>query len=529
MLAVKVMGFVLLLAFGAALGAGAFIMGRFYKTDPISGLIQGLTGFQAMDHPEKHFPGKTRINILCLGLDRNIIKSRNPEINGMPSTKDARSDVMMIASVDFAAKTISVLSVPRDTRVKLPRLDYYAKINEAHSRGGIGYTIDTVSQFLGIDIDHHVVIKQEAIQKVVDSLGGLKLKVANDMDYDDNWGQLHVHLKQGEYTLNGEQVVGFMRFRHDPEGDFGRIRRQQQVIQQLSDQVTSPKVIFKALGLIDVVDKYVRTDLSKPQQIALGHLAHKVGQANISTLSLPVADTATINGISYVIADEDKKEAAVDWIVRGNPDALNRLVRVEIKNASGDRSLYDRVYDCLRHYGFDVVRGGRTQDNEFATSRVVQRTNLRGAARRVLETLGITGDVQKVTDEGEDVTLYIGKDLATNEIVQNSEMWPEMPERKVTFVPRSTERRRTRGRRDRSVRVRSEPEAEAAAEEEGPEPEPEMEIPGAAESGPSTPAPEPQSEPAPAPEPTSPAPSSSTPKQPATPKSPPPVDSPGMD
>lgn len=475
---------VFLLLLGVALGAGSFVLGRFYRTNPLEAIVKGVNQYQAMERPEKFFPGKNRVNILCLGLDRNIVKSKDPKINGMPSTKDARSDVMMVVSVDFDNQTAAVLSVPRDTRVRLPRLDRWAKINEAHARGGIGYTIDTVSQFLGVNIDHHVVIKQEAIQKVIDELGGLKLKVAKDMDYDDNWGQLHVHLKEGEYTLNGEQVVGFMRFRHDAEGDFGRIKRQQQVIQQLTQRVSSPQILFKALGLIDVIDEYVRTDLRKDQQMALAFLVKKIGQPNITTLSLPVADTATINGVSYVIADEDKKEAAVDWIVRGNPEALNRLVTVEIKNQSGDPELYQRTAECLRRYGFNVSRAGRARGEALTNCRVVQRTNLRGAGKRVMEVLGVTGNVEKSDETGADVTLYVGQDLQASSVVSTPEMWPEAPERKITEIPRSAERRSRRRRRsaEAPVRVQVRPaEEEETASEAEPAPEPEMDFPGAPE------------------------------------------------
>ena len=169
---------VFLLLFGIGVGAAAFVMGRYYQSSNPLEILKKMTGqVAAMDHPENYFPGQTHLNILCLGLDRNIVHSKDPKINGMPTTKDARSDVMMIASVDLLTKKVAILSVPRDTRVKLPRLDRWAKINEAHARGGVGYTIDTVSQFLGIHIDKFVVIKQEAIMEVVNSLGGLDLKV----------------------------------------------------------------------------------------------------------------------------------------------------------------------------------------------------------------------------------------------------------------------------------------------------------------------------------------------------------------
>lgn len=495
--ALKGLLLVFLLLFGVALGIGSFYLGRLYKTgNPLDLISKANDSYVAMNNPEAFFPGQNRVNILCLGLDRSIVRSKDPTINGMPSTKDARSDVMMVVSVDFSSKTAAVLSIPRDTRVKLPRLERWAKINEAHARGGVGYTVDTVSQFLGINLDHYVVIKQEAIQKVIDELGGLKLKVAKDMDYDDNWGQLHVHLKAGEYVLNGEQVVGFMRFRHDAEGDFGRIKRQQQVIQELTQRLSSPEILFKALGLIDVVDKYVRTDLSKQQQIALAHLVKKIGQPNIATLSLPVADTPTINGVSYVIADEDKKEAAVDWIIRGNPDGMNRLVTVQVKNQSGDPELYQKATEFLRRSGFNVVLGGRSRGEALTSCRVVQRTNLRGAGKRVLEVLGITGNVEKVDEDGADVTLYLGQELHASSVLNTPELWPEEPERRITEIPRSTERRSRRRKRsgDDSVLVRvrqtpdeteTEAEPETLAEPER-DTEPELDIPGAPEPEPRT-------------------------------------------
>jgi LCP family protein required for cell wall assembly len=490
----KVFLLVLFLFLGAGVGAAAFILGRWYNVSPLTSLSKVGETFQAMDHPERMFPGQSRINILCLGLDRNIIISRDPRINGMPSTKDARSDVLMVVSVDFVNDTVSVLSVPRDTRVELPRSGRMAKINEAHAVGGVAYTQETVEQFLGIDIDHHVVIKQEAIQALIDKIGGLKLKVAKDMDYDDNWGQLHIHLKAGEYTLNGEQVVGYMRFRYDREGDFGRIRRQQQVIQALSGEASNPALLMKALGLIDVVEKHIRTDLSKKQQIALGHLIHQIGQENIATLSLPVAATATIGGVSYVIADEDKKEAAADWICRGNEASMNRLITVEVRNQSGNPGLYQQTYDCLRHHGFRVVHGGRAPGEPRATSRAVQRTNLRGSAKRVLATLGITGVVERDEDDGPDVTLFIGEDLSSSQVLAVPELWPPIPERRYTQIPRSERRStgRRRASRDDSPRVRVRTEGD-------PEPEP------VAEPEP-MPDPEPEPTPAPTPVPTEPAP-----------------------
>lgn len=306
------------------------------------------------------------------------------------------------------------------------------------------------------------------------------------MHYDDNWGQLHIHLEPGEQRLKGDQVVGYMRFRHDNEGDFGRIRRQQQVIQTLSQRVKDPRVVMKASGLIDAIRQYIQTDLSPSQQLALAHLFHKIEPANVQTAALPSAQTETIDGISYVIPDEYKKEAVVEWLVNGNPEAMNRLITVRLKNASGSRELYNQVSECLRRYGFDVVRAGRVSGEPIPATRAVQHTSLRGAARRVLETLGLGGNVEKEEGPSADVTLYVGKDLETNPVVAASDSWPEAPERPAQTSTRG-DRRSRRSRQSALVRVRAyqETEAEEQPAEAPAEPaEPSLDVPGTADSSP---------------------------------------------
>lgn len=426
--AFKIASLILLVIITLSAGLTLFLYGKMIGAKSPWALISRVPdAYRAFRDPKQYFPGKDRITVLCLGLDRNVLISRNRKLNGMFYTKGARSDVLMVASLDLKNQSISILSIPRDTRVLLPGRRGYSKINAAHAHGGVPYTRQAVEEFLGISIDHCVVIKQEAIKSVVDSLGGVRVRVEKDMDYDDNWGQLHVHLKAGEQLLNGEQVVGFMRFRGGEEGDLGRIRRQQQVIQSLSAQVKNPAVLLKAVGLIDAVRNHVDADLTPDQQLALANLFHRVDTGNIQTLSLPIGATEKIGGVDYLVADEAKKEAAVDWIVHGNTGAMNRLIRVELKNASGNPELYQTVYKYLRHMGFQAFRAGRVPGRS-ASSRVVQRTTLRGSGRRVLETLGLRGNVERSGREGADVTLIIGRDLERAPMLAGVATWPEVAE-----------------------------------------------------------------------------------------------------
>jgi len=190
-----------------ASGAGLYLAQKFAGQRGFHPLIAVGRAAHYADvafNPAQTFPGRRRINLLCLGLDRNWTRK------DMPYTKGARSDTMMVASLDLERRAVSVLSIPRDTWVELPGAHRHAKINDAFARGGAPYAIQTAEEFLGAKIDYYVVIKQEAIQGAIDQLGGLNVPVEKSMNYDDNWGHLHVHLKSGQQRLTGEQTVGYM-------------------------------------------------------------------------------------------------------------------------------------------------------------------------------------------------------------------------------------------------------------------------------------------------------------------------------
>ena len=175
------------------------------------------TVVESMRHPgERAFGARDALYVLCLGIDYNH------DSKGILYTKYARSDSVFVVRIDKQANTLSVVSIPRDMRVEIPGHGH-DKINTAYSykaNGDLDLARKTVEQFLGVHIDHTVVIKPYAVEHVVDAFGGVDLDVERDMDYDDNWGNLHIHLKKGLQHLSGQQAVGYIRFRKDAEGKF---------------------------------------------------------------------------------------------------------------------------------------------------------------------------------------------------------------------------------------------------------------------------------------------------------------------
>ncbi len=226
------------------------------------------------------FPNQPAMNLMIIGRDRDyddrtdqVLKSR------------ARSDMLMVAHVDFAKSSISLLSIPRDTRAHVPGHGT-TKINAAHQFGGPALSEKVVQDTFGISSDKYLALDFEGFEEAIDQLGGVDLVVDKKMDYDDNWGHLHIHLKPGFQHLNGQQAMGFVRFRHS-DSDLVRTRRQQTLIAALKTKLRSPLALAQIGPMLDKIDRHVDTDLSPAQEVALARFAHDTPRQQVRMDTLP--------------------------------------------------------------------------------------------------------------------------------------------------------------------------------------------------------------------------------------------------
>lgn len=283
--------------------------------------------------PEKvAFGDKDCLYILLCGLDYSY------DNKAQRHTKDARTDTIMVMRVEPRAQELAMLSIPRDLLVEIAGTDGgYDKINSAYSVGGIHATKRTIENFLHLKLDHYIVVKSDVVADMVDAIGGVPVKVEKQMDYDDNWAHLHIHLKPGEQTLNGEQTVGFLRFRHDEEGDLGRIKRQQQFLGALIHELKKPGHILQYKSLADAVAKKMKTDMSVEQMAALANLYKSFPLSKMAKGRPEVADYFE-NEIAYLIPVEGEPAATVAKIFPPLPDARLAEVPVVIEDyRTGER------------------------------------------------------------------------------------------------------------------------------------------------------------------------------------------------
>jgi LCP family protein required for cell wall assembly len=366
---------------------------------------QGL-GSHQIDRP---------INILVMGIDLPLDLPDNSLSNDVFS---GRSDTMLLLHVNPEDKTVSVLSVPRDTQVSIPG-EGVEKINYANVVGGSKLAAQVVSQNLnGVTIDRYVRVSTNAFREMVDLLGGVRVFVPEEMKYTDETQKLYIDLKQGWQTLNGEQAEQFARFRQDDKGDIGRVQRQQQLIRALRESMANPVMVARLPQAIELFQKYIDTNLSPQEMLALAGFGLGLKQDNFRMVMLPGRFSAPDEFVaSYWLMDDSAKDQVMSEFFDLSSVAVSDQqssftnTRIAVQNASNDPELGGRVADYLLNQGFSNVYVIEDwPDHQPQTQIIVQRGDLQGAS--LLEgTLGIgqvvsasTGDLQS------DFTLRVGDD-----------------------------------------------------------------------------------------------------------------------
>lgn len=196
---------------------------------PIINRVLEATGFDYLSSNRSGYRLSRSVNILILGIDGV------PEPAVGPKIFNGRSDTILLFHLDPRDKSISLLSVPRDTKVEVPGMSF-SKISEANATGGAALATQLVSSMLNnTKIERYVRVSSSAFRELVDLLGGVEVFVPRAMSYTDSAQKLKINLAKGWQTLNGEQAEQFARFRNDGLGDIGRIQRQQSLIQAIRD------------------------------------------------------------------------------------------------------------------------------------------------------------------------------------------------------------------------------------------------------------------------------------------------------
>ncbi|MCQ2738931.1 MAG: LCP family protein [bacterium] len=285
-------------------------------------------------------------NILILGVDSNGA--------GTDLWDGTRSDTILVVNIDPKSQSIKAISIPRDSKVYLPDNHGVQKINSAHALGGVNLVKKTLKETFGIKIDKYIIVHDEAVEKVVDALGGIPIYVEKRMYYNDYSGHLHINLDKGNTVLNGKQSVGYLRYRKDGLGDIGRTQRQQWFMKSLFEKLHSPQILTKIPEVLKIANNYIKTDMSFYELSQYVAMARGVDSNKIEIATLPGAPNQK-GYISYWILDPQKTQEVINrMIYRDKPVVDGAKFKGGIMYSPKREADAQKIKDTLNDIGFEV-------------------------------------------------------------------------------------------------------------------------------------------------------------------------------
>lgn len=339
----------------------------------------------------------TRVNVLLIGVDVSLDNRRQV----LPVS---RSDTLMLVSFDPVRNRVSGLSIPRDTRVLIPRFGEN-KANAAYAYGGPGLAVRTVANFLGVPIHYYVKLGPQSFAKIIDAIGGVEIDVEKDMKYTDTWAGLHINLKKGRQLLDGERAMHYARFRHDAAGDIGRVERQQKVLLALFHKLKSASTVLNAPQLLRAFSENTQTNLTFNELITLGAFTARLENSDLKFATLPGT-----NSIAYWDPDPSKMRQIVAEMFYGVDASIVASTQIEVLNGSGVPGLGRQMAVRLQAMGFQIVRVDNAPSVVDSTT-IIDRTGRPGVARLVAEVLG-RSRIKNQPGIGPDLTVIVARDLA---------------------------------------------------------------------------------------------------------------------
>lgn len=426
---------ILLLILVVLLIAGSVFAYKTYKNGGgVSGMLATVVGH---DENTKKNLGEFRCLILGISTDQENVDL---------------TDTIIVASYNPNTQKATLLSIPRDTYTgkNSAKATAYEKINALYSRKHRpDETLAAVNEITGLDIKYYVVVKTEALIKMVDVIGGVTFNVPIDMNYDDTSQDLHIHLQAGEQVLDGDKAEQLVRFRHNNDGtsypeeygdnDTGRMRTQRDFITQVIKQTARPENIFKIGEILDVAKEYVITNIDFDAAKDYIPYAVEFNTDDLLTATLPGANSNKNEAGTWVFIynkqetqaliqelfyDRDKTEEASDEeqdattsnttntssTINSSHLSSKSDIKIEVLNGSGVSSNLQTVVTDLGEAGYKVTRTGTT--NATSKTSIINKKDVNSTYLTNMKEILETGTIQSSQSSSSkvDVTIIIGKD-----------------------------------------------------------------------------------------------------------------------
>lgn len=393
----------------------------------------GLSGMlaTAIGHDENTKKNLQEIKVLILGVSTDL----DSEL----------TDTIMVASYNPNTQTANLLSIPRDTFTGKYKSKATAsqKINCLYNISRNPQKIlDAVNEITGLDIEYYVLVRTEALIKLVDAIGGVEFNVPINMYYTDKTQDLVIDLKAGTQKIDGNKAEQLLRFRHNNDGtsypieygdnDFGRMRTQRDFIMTTLKQTLKPGNIFKIGQILEIANENVDTNLELSYIKDYIPYAVEFNTDNLKTATLPgtTPDMKETNNISVFIVDKKETEKLIQSMFYSNSTEsenentnttsnntvstnsnTSSQIEIELLNGSGEKAKLEEAKKVLENAGYKVKKTGNTtaiSKTVITNKKDVTDENLKD----IKEVLGVGSiSTNKSSTSLVDVSIVIGKDF----------------------------------------------------------------------------------------------------------------------
>jgi LCP family protein required for cell wall assembly len=304
----------------------------------------------------------SRLNILLLGIDH-----RDDE-----PIEGSRSDTIMVASIDPPSKSVVLVSMPRDMWVSIPGY-YPQRINVAHAVGGPNLVAATIQANFGIKIDNFARVDFSGFEQVVDAVGGVIIDAERPVKDDEypteDYGAMRLFLPPGPILLDGKSALMYARSRHS-ESDFGRSRRQQQVLVALRERALQMGIVSKVPTLLGIAQKAIATDLDAGSMVALGRLGLEMDRNRIKTVVVDETMATPFKGPNQEDLLQPNRQAIQAAILRAFSQASGQTARVEVLNGTDRVGVARQLADQIARQGYEVTRVDDADRNDYPNTTI---------------------------------------------------------------------------------------------------------------------------------------------------------------
>lgn len=365
--------------------------------------------------------GKDRVTILLLGIDQREDEKDIP----------TRSDTMILLTVDPTNLTAGMLSIPRDLWVPLGRGKEENKLNTAHFFGELEGLIPgqppkagagpeaarrAISYNFGIPINYYARVDFHGFERLVDAVGGVTIDVDRailDDEYpNEKYGISRVYIPAGPQRMNGLTALRYARSRH-ADSDFGRIRRQQRVLQSAREEVLNLGLIPKLPSMFLILKNAVVTDIPWTSLLALADLGRKIPRESIETRQIDDSMIIDVNRDgSILIPDRDKIRFVVQEMFY-DPQAKKEAARVELLNGTSRDGLATNTKAMLQGMGINVVKVDTADRTTYRETVIVDHRGKTATVKRLAALFGVAPANARADSAGSDadVTVILGSDF----------------------------------------------------------------------------------------------------------------------